>query len=405
MKTLPLRFTLAAVAAILVSSAVAQRPLCEVLMRDGRMLPADGLVRGAGDVLQLVRATGSETVSFQAVLAVLGTRVQDSALPAAHLAKGDVVRGLLVGGDVAGDTLLLQSAVLGRLNVAVERLECLVLRPEAARARDLVMPEAATEALFLPASLGFDRQTGTLHQFGEAGIRFQPEVDKAPRWFAPRELIGLRLSGALPPDQPAVAELCTRAADRIGLTGFVFEGATIRCRLEGDVEVTVSLADLGCLLRLDTGVVMVSGLEPVRVVEAAFDGDALMSWQRDLAVSGSMLAASGRCYARGLGVHSRSRLQFVVPPGVDSFHTRVAFDDSALQLPVRGRVAIAVRIEGVGKPTEFELAAGGAVQTVGPLEVQPGQVLSLEVEFGAGRDVGDRVDWLLPVFLPTAAAK
>ena len=68
-------------------------------------------------------------------------------------------------------------------------------------------------------------------------------------------------------------------------------------------------------------------------------------------------------------------------------------------------MAIAVRIEGVGKPTEFELAAGGAVQTVGPLEVQPGQVLSLEVEFGAGRDVGDRVDWLLPVFLPTAAAK
>jgi hypothetical protein len=37
---------------------------------------------------------------------------------------------------------------------------------------------------------------------------------------------------------------------------------------------------------------------------------------------------------------------------------------------------------------------------VGPIRVQPGQVVSLEVEFGQGRDLGDRVDWLLCAFLP-----
>jgi hypothetical protein len=34
------------------------------------------------------------------------------------------------------------------------------------------------------------------------------------------------------------------------------------------------------------------------------------------------------------------------------------------------------------------------------LKVRSGQQLALEVDFGAGRDLGDRVDWLSPVFLP-----
>lgn len=405
MKTLLPRFAAASIAAVLLAPASAQRPVCEVLLRDGRALHADRVHGGAQGSWQLVTARGTETVDGAMVLAVLGTKVADSSMPAAHLAAGDVVRGLLVSGDTGGDTMVLQSPVFGRLQIPIDRLECLLLRPLEARATDLVLPEGAAEALFLPASLGFDRVTGTLHQFGEQGVRFQSDAEAEPRWLSPRDLVGLRLSGATAPSEPPIAELCTRAGDRIGLAAFTFDGALLRCTLEGGVLADVNLADLGCLLRLDVGAVHLSRLEPSRVVEAAFAGDVLMPWRRDLAVSSSMLAAAGRCYARGLGVHSRSRLQFVVPEGMGAFLTRVAFDDAALQLPVRGHVEIALRIEGAGKPLNHELTAGGSVLTLGPIDVVPGQVLSLEVEFGKGRDLGDRVDWLLPMFLPKATAK
>jgi hypothetical protein len=34
--------------------------------------------------------------------------------------------------------------------------------------------------------------------------------------------------------------------------------------------------------------------------------------------------------------------------------------------------------------------------------VRTGDLVTLVVEPGAGRDVGDRVNWLLPVFLPAS---
>ena len=104
-------------------------------------------------------------------------------------------------------------------------------------------------------------------------------------------------------------------------------------------------------------------------------------------------------------MHSRSRIEFVVPDGARSFLARVAFDDSALQLRVRGHVEVEARI-GDGAPAfRAELTPADAPQTVGPIAVAAGQSLSLEVGFGKGLDAGDRVDWLLCAFLPDVVAR
>jgi hypothetical protein len=79
-------------------------------------------------------------------------------------------------------------------------------------------------------------------------------------------------------------------------------------------------------------------------------------------------------------------------------------DDSALALPVRGTVDVRVV---AGTATLFEakeLAAGTSPRATGLLPVKPGQLLTLEVDYGKGRDLGDRVDWLMPVFLPAPTA-
>lgn len=378
----------------------AQQQGFELVCTDGRTLRAERIDGGVAGVWTLTSGSASERIDARSVLCVAGPRALDSSLPLACFAGGDRIRGLVTGGNEGGDRLEIQSPTLGRLDLAVDRLERLVLRPAAAQPEDLVLPEGASEALFLPAALGFDRIAGALHQFSADGIRFQPESEKAPRWFAHKDLVGLCIAGSEAPTETAIAELVTRSGDRVALTSFTFEGASLRAQLATGASCTVAQGDVACLLRLDLGAVFASRTEPARVVESSPEGDATLPFRRDFAVSGSMLAAGGRCYARGLGVHSKSRLEFVVPPGVTSFVARVAFDDSALQLRVRGHVQLAARIGDAAPAFAAELEPKDGLRTVGPIRVQPGQTLSLEVEFGQGRDLGDRVDWLLCAFLP-----
>ncbi len=380
------------------------RPACEVLLLDGRVLPADRIVGPEGAVVRITAGEHEQVVPAADVLSVHGAGVSVNPLPAAGLAGGDVVRGLIVGGDAAGNQLDLQSPVLGHQRIAVDRLESLLLRPDLARAADLVLPEGQDEALFVAAALGFDRIVGTLHQFGEPGIRFQPTGQPEPHWYPARELIGLRLRGGSGPGQATVAEVCTRSGDRVGARAFAFTGAELQVTLENGSTCKLALSDLACLSRLDRGVVFASSLTPSAIAEAAHDGLVLLPWQRDAAVTGGPMLAAGRCYGRGFGVHSRSRLEFEVPAGVVAFAAMVAFDDSVLPLPIRGEADVFVRVDEAVPFAHKGLRAGAAPLSIGPVPVRPGQRLSLEVEFGVGRDLGDRIDWLMPRFLPATAS-
>jgi hypothetical protein len=67
---------------------------------------------------------------------------------------------------------------------------------------------------------------------------------------------------------------------------------------------------------------------------------------------------------------------------------------------------VSVRIEVDGKVV-FARDGLGAGQVVdpGPLPVVAGATVVLDVDVGRGRDLGDRVDWLSPVFLPAAVRR
>jgi hypothetical protein len=397
---LVLLFAIAVALPSAVSALRAQAPAFEVLLLDGRSAFGDRIRTEKGGALTLRSKRGEERIEAARVLCVLGGRAKESSLPRAYFAGGDLVRGMLTGGNEGGDRIELQSPTLGSLTLPVDRLECLVLRPDAASSRDLVLPDGASEALFLPAALGFDRIAGALHQFGADGIRFQPEGQKEPRWYSSRDLVGLRIDGAEAQEGSPIAELITRSGDRVAVSAYEFVGEDLAVTLLGGDEKKIAQDDVACLLRLDQGAQFASRLDPARAVEASFAGDALLPWQRDLSANGAILSAGGRCYARGLGVHSRSRLEDVVPKGAKSLLLRVAFDDSAGQLRVRGHVAIAVRIGDAAPVFASELKPSDAPKTVPLIAVQEGQVVALEVEFGEGRDLGDRVDWLLCAFLP-----
>lgn len=374
----------------------------EVALLDGSVLAVQRVTSSDGRKLELHLAKGSRSVGLDQVLAVHGVAVAASELPVFELGGGDRLRGVLSGGDSHGEWLELVSPVLGRTRVAVDRLSGILFHPELAQATDLRLPTGVDEALFQRAGIGLDVVAGSLQQFSDSGVRFQRDGDKEPRWFAPSELVGLRIGDAAARATPAPCELLTRTGDRVGVRLSAWQDGHLDLELEGGGKVRLPEADFACLLPLGSAAVFLSALPPFAVVESGYDGDVLYPFRRDSSVVGSALVGGGRAHARGIGVHSKSRLEYVVPEGARQFWTRVAIDASALGLAPRAHVHVEIR-RGDDSVFAGDLAAGDGAKDSGRIDVQPGQHLVLLVDFGKGRDLADRVDWLSPVFLPAPA--
>lgn len=386
--------------AALAGSVPGQAERFEVLLRDGSVVAGKSLAGNTAGGFEVEGAAGKQRVAGVDVLAIFGEACAESPLPAAHLAGGDVVFGEIAGGDSAGNLVELQSPVLGRVKVAVDRLTALA-SPGMTMPHRLILPAGVSEALFVRAAVGFDTVAGTLHQFGENGVRFQPDGVDAPRWFPRSDFVALRLAAAADRAKPATAHLLTRAGDRLGIDLERCQADGLQCRLEDGSSVTVRTQDVaGVVFAHD--VVHLSDLPTTAIEETGFDGDAVHPMRRDRNALGRALVAAGHSYVKGLGVHAKSRIVFTVPADCGRFWTRVAHDDSVAALQLVPRAAVRVL---VGDKVVFEhkeLLAGQPPRTTGLLPVRPGDKVTLEVDFGRGRDLGDRVDWLSPVFLPAA---
>ncbi|MBZ0151481.1 MAG: hypothetical protein K8J09_08110, partial [Planctomycetes bacterium] len=156
------------------AAAVAQQPLAlEVTLRDGRVLTAQSLVGSGSRGYEVVSGGERHQLAASDVLFVHGAPALPVDLPALHLQGGEVVRAALTGGDAGGNRVEVVSPCFGQLNLAVDRLQAVVVGRDAPER--FVLPEGVDEALFVPAAIGFDIQGGTLFQFGAEGVRFQPE--------------------------------------------------------------------------------------------------------------------------------------------------------------------------------------------------------------------------------------
>jgi hypothetical protein len=378
-------------------NAAPARAALTVATLDGRLLAADALV-AADDGYLLRGPSGEIRLPRDGLLALHGAPIQEAGLPCAWLAGGEVVRGALVGGDDAGDELELLSPTLDKVAIAVDRLAALT-RTAQSEPADLVLPEGVAEAVFRRAKFGFDLVVGSVHQFGARGVRFAAQGQAEPKWLALDELVGLRIADPLPREGEAEATLWTRTGDRLGVALRGSDAAGLRCELEGGRAAVVRWTDVAALV-VRGGAMHLSDLEPAQVAEGGYDGETLYPWRRDRAVLGGPLVAGGRSFGKGLGVHGKCRLVYRVPDGVDRFWTRVALDDTAAALPVRPSVDVRVLVDSEVAWARQDLVAGAEPADTGVLRVAPGQRLTLEVEFGKGRELGDRVAWLLPVFLP-----
>ncbi len=376
-------------------------PPLELALRQGEVVRATALDGSVQDGFTASLPNGRLPIAGADLIAVHGVAARPVELAAVWLQGGDVVRGTLTGGDAAGNVVRLLSPVLGPIELEVDRIAAYVPRgggSDLTPAR-LELPDGVDEALFVRARIGYDLRVGRLHRFDPQGLRFALDDSDDPQLYREKAFVALRIGDPAPRERAPIATLVTRTGDRLGCDAVTFGAASVRIELETGRTVDVRYGDLGCLT-LHGNCRHLSELQPSAAVENGFDGPVVHPYRRNATALGGPLVASDRTHAMGLGVHSKSRLTFTVPPDCEAFWTRVALDDSAAALPLRANVDVRVLHNGITVFEQRGLETGDRPRDTGLIAVTPGMDLVLEVDFGKGRDLGDRVDWLTPVFLP-----
>ncbi|MGE0144353.1 MAG: NPCBM/NEW2 domain-containing protein [Planctomycetota bacterium] len=317
----------------------------------------------------------------------------------ARLVGGEALRGAVAGGDQDGEFLTFESGSLGRCEIPIDRLALLVFLDRATPSglERLLPGERAPkdECVYRVARRGFDLRFGEIHRFGADGLYFATAEE--PQRLPYTELAGVGIRGGVERETAAAAILITRAGDRVGGDDLRFADGRWTFRLEGDRELMVDGRELTSVTPRNDRFVPLADLPDPVVDERSYFGageSPLWRWRRDQSALGETLRSAGRVFARGVGVHAKSRLRWVAPSGASGFTGLVAIDDSVRDLTVRGQVDVTVAID---EQVVFErkaLTASDGLVPLGLLAVRAGQTVELFVDFGPGLDLGDRVNWL-----------
>ena len=124
--------------------------------------------------------------------------------------------------------------------------------------------------------------------------------------------------------------------------------------------------------------------------------DGRWNYTRDRPVTAGRLLLRGRVYAKGLGMHSASRLTFDISGKDLHFMTTVGIDDAS---GGKGSVIVAVELDGKRVFKSKLLTGRDPPLRIGPLSLSGKKQITLIVEFGERADVLDFVNWCDAVFV------
>lgn len=135
--------------------------------------------------------------------------------------------------------------------------------------------------------------------------------------------------------------------------------------------------------------ISLSDLKPLNYESTPFLGGE-RDLKRDRNARGGRLTLRGREYAKGIGLHSRSRVTYDLDGKYRSFYALVGIDDAARG---RGSVRVAVVVDGERVFYSPEITGKSDPLPLTSIDVAGKQKLTLIVEFGQFADVLDFVDW------------
>jgi hypothetical protein len=151
----------------------------------------------------------------------------------------------------------------------------------------------------------------------------------------------------------------------------------------------IPLSSLTRILPASDKIVFLSSIEPDKVKETAVLGRGF-PYRKDLSVSGAPLRLKGRTYRRGLGVHSRTVLEYALNGGYTTFAAIIGLDDSS-----RGKGSVTFVVSADGKELLRENFDSSRAPLPISFPVSGARKLTLLVDYGSDQlDLGDHADWV-----------
>ncbi len=309
------------------------------------------------------------------------------------------------GGTIVADGVRIEaeqvhgrSQSLGPFNLPLELVAGIVLQPPADRAAldawtaRIAAASGQTDRLLLDNG---DELTGSVAGLTEkivplesdagkvdvgvdkvAAIIFNPTLVHKSRASGPRMLLGF--------------------ADGSRLTAIelIADAAGARLKLAGGAELKAPADQIAALQPLGGKAVYLSDLKPISYRHVPY---LQLEWlfHADRNVLGSRLRAGGRSFAKGLGMHSPSRITYDLDRPYRRFEAELAIDEEAAD---RGSVVFRVLVDdGRGAWSEratSEVIRGGAAPVPISVDLSGAKRLSLLVDYADRADELDHADWL-----------
>jgi len=318
----------------------------------------------------------------------------ETAPPAAAilLRNGDLLKGTILSGD---DTKLkLKTSALGEVELENHFIDGISFTIKDGPAADVVesfMKAPAPKGedqLLLPKG---DIVSGFVEKFSEKDFTFN--VGGQSRQFAFDAIAGFRLAPLKDYQKHTDFRATLNLRDGSSVTGKLtgLKEKTIAFESISGQEWRAESSGLKSITFQGGKLVYLSDLKPKDVDQKPYVGGmpVVYGWRRDLAATGEKLTINGKQYARGLGVHSYSRLSYDLNGQFAKLLVDVGLDATA--------AAAAVcywKIVADGK----ELAAGTAKAGDPPQTIRKDldgvKTLELICDYGADDDdAGDHFDW------------
>ena len=111
--------------------------------------------------------------------------------------------------------------------------------------------------------------------------------------------------------------------------------------------------------------------------------------RRDQSVAGGPLSLGGKHFRKGLGVHSRTELDYDIGSGFETFVAEIGIDDAVVP---RGSVTFRVTGDGV-RLYESPIITGENEPRICKVDIRGVTVLTLLVDYGDDLDLSDHADW------------
>ncbi|MBM3457355.1 MAG: hypothetical protein FJX77_02300 [Armatimonadetes bacterium] len=351
-----------------------------VFLADGRVFPRANLKPAAAPDRIVVEPVGQPSVEIAAaelVVVDFGRVSGRTAVPTIRLANGDTLFGKL---SFPTPRQVKVAAGWGGITVPLAWCSALRLGDQGA------LPEPTPrDTLFLAN----DRVEGEIR--GVTGDKVSVQLGGKPVQL---ELARVRALALGPRDRGTEVRPGLLLSVDLGggerLTGgwVKMDEDVLTLRAPWGQEVGIPVASVARLEVQNGKLVYLSTLTPSEARHVPYL-DGTFPLRRDLAVTGRTMRLSGRAYARGVGMHSRSDATYSLGSQYGTFAATIGIDDAA-----GDQGSVVFRILGDEKLLyESPVLRGGAPPVEVKVDVRRVLLLRLEVDYADQGDSGDHADW------------